>query len=348
MKEILVQNKRIGEKNPCFIIAEGGVNHNGDVSLAKRLIDDAAAAEADAIKFQTFITEEGIIKNTPKAAYQKNPLIPDEDQFQMIKKLELSESDWFELSDYAKGYDIVFFSKPSHESAVDLLLKMKVPLMKISSGDITFHSLIEKVSKTMLPTIMSTGMSTMAEIDEAFHTFISTGNNDLILMHCTSYYPAPYNELNLNVIKTLKCAFNTLVGYSDHSLGIHIPVAAVTMGACSIEKHFTCDKKLPGPDHKASLEPKEFHHMVTNIRDIEFSLGDGIKNFTKSEVEMRRVARKSLVASQDLPMGKILEQKDFKYKRPGTGISQKYMKFLLKRKLKQDLKKDEIFSWDMI
>ena len=268
----------------CFIIAEAGVNHNGSIVLAKQLIDVAVKAHADAVKFQTFIAEDVVSNDAPKAEYQKQTTDASESQLDMIKKLELSKEDHQELMDYAKQKNIMFLSTPFDEISVDLLIELGLPLIKISSGEITNHPFLKYIAKKGLPIILSTGMSTLEEVAEAVSVMKETGCKDLTLLHCTSNYPARVEDCNLLAMKTMADAFDVPVGYSDHTPGIYVPLAAAAMGVCVIEKHFTLDKNLPGPDHRASLEPAELEEMVREIRNVEKALGSSVKAPVKSAI----------------------------------------------------------------
>ena len=254
---IQVNRKKIGYNQPCFIIAEAGVNHNGDVNLAKRLIVAAIEAGADAIKFQTFHTDNVVTRTAEKAGYQKNTTSSEESQYEMIKKLELSDEVFLELSDYAKKRGIIFLSTPFDDESVDLLDRIDVPAFKIPSGEITNFPLLKKIAEKKKPVILSTGMATLGEVEDAFHYLKKCGVQEIVLLQCTTSYPASINSVNLRAMETLRCAFHVPVGYSDHTEGNMISIAAVAMGACVLEKHFTMDRTLPGPDHKASLEPHE-------------------------------------------------------------------------------------------
>lgn len=330
--------------NGIFIIAEAGVNHNGSIELAKQLINAAASAGADAVKFQTFIAEEVVSINAPKAEYQKETTDISESQYDMIKKLELSRKDHLELIDHAKNRKIIFLSTPFDEKSVDLLIELGVPLIKISSGEITNHPFLKYISRKDLPIILSTGMSTLNEVDEAVSAIKEAGCKDLTLLHCTSNYPSRIEDCNLRAMKTIAEAFNVPVGYSDHTPGIVVSVAAAAMGACVIEKHFTMDKNLPGPDHKASLEPNEFKEMVRNIRIIEKAFGSSMKSPVASELEVRDVVRRSIVAKIEIPRGIIITEDLLAFKRPGIGIAPKHIGLLIGKKAKQNIHKDEIIK----
>ena len=345
--KVKIGNKLIGEEEPCFIIAEAGVNHNGSVELAKKLIDTAKDAGADAVKFQTFKVDNVVIKDAEKAEYQQETT-GEGSQYEMIKKLELTEGDFRELADYAEKKDIMFLSSPFDKESVDLLHELDVPAFKVGSGEITNLPLLRYIAKKEKPIILSTGMSTLGEIEEALDVIRSEGVEDIILLHCVSNYPARIEDVNLRALGTLKQAFKLPVGFSDHTLGITAPIAAVALGACVIEKHFTLDRNLPGPDHKASLEPDELKEMVKDIREVEKALGNGIKKPTKEEEKIKKVARRSIVAKVDISKGAIITEEMLDVKRPGTGIEPKYLKFIIGRKAKEDIKKDIIISLKMI
>ena len=334
--------ERINENAPVFIIAEAGVNHNGSIASAKQLIDVAAEAGADAVKFQTFIAEEVVSTDAPKAEYQKQTTDASESQFDMIKKLELSKEDHQELMDYAKHKNILFLSTPFDEKSVDLLVELGVPLIKISSGEITNHPFLKYIAKKGLPIILSTGMSTLDEVAEAVSVIKNAGCKDLTLLHCTSNYPARMEDCNLLAMKTMADAFDVPVGYSDHTPGIYVPLAAAAMGACVIEKHFTLDKSLPGPDHMASLEPDELEEMVRGIRLVEKARGSSIKAPVESEFEVRDIARRSIVAKVDIPAGTVITENMLAFKRPGTGVAPKDVSTILGKKTRLFIKKDEL------
>jgi N,N'-diacetyllegionaminate synthase len=346
--KIKICDKLIGEGEPCFIIAEAGVNHNGDVNLAKKLTDVAKDAGADAVKFQTFKAENVVIKNAEKAEYQKETAGIEESQYDMIKKLELTEEDFGELADYAKEKKILFLSSPFDKESVDLLDGLDVPVFKVGSGEITSFPLLRYIARKRKPIILSTGMSTLGEVEEALNVIRSEGVKDIILLHCVSNYPAKIEDVNLKAMETLKQAFKIPVGFSDHTLGITVPIAAVALGACIIEKHFTLDRDLPGPDHKASLEPNELKEMVQAIRDVEKALGDGVKRPTKDEEEIKRAARRSIVAKVDIPKGTIIAEDMLDVKRPGTGIEPKYIDMIVGKKAKENIRKDELVTREMI
>jgi N-acetylneuraminate synthase/N,N'-diacetyllegionaminate synthase len=347
MKKVKIGDKHIAEEEPCFIIAEAGVNHNGSIELAKKLIDAAKDAGADAVKFQTFKAENIVVKNAEKAEYQKETT-GEGSQYDMIKKLELTEEDFEELANYAKKKDILFLSSPFDKESVDLLYGLDVPVFKVGSGEITNFPLLKHIAKKEKPIILSTGISTLGEVEEALNVIRSEGVEDVILLHCVSNYPARIEDVNLRAMGTLKQAFKIPVGFSDHTLGITVPIAAVALGACVIEKHFTLDRSLPGPDHKASLEPDELREMVKSIRDVGKALGDGIKRPTINEEEIKKVARRSIVAKADIPEGTIITENMLDIKRPGTGIPPSKLNKVLRKKTIKNIKKDEILKWNDI
>ncbi len=331
-----------------FVIAEAGVNHNGDINLAYKLADIAKEAGADAIKFQTFKTEKVMSKFTDMASYQKKNLSTNESQYGMAKKLELSYKEFKKLKDYCDEIEIMFLSTPDEEDSLNFLVdELNIPFIKIGSGEMTNLPYLRKIAAKDKPIIMSTGMSNLGEVEEAINTIkIVNSRTEIFLLHCTTNYPTPYEEVNLKAMQTLAAAFKLPVGYSDHTLGIKLPIAAVAMGAKIIEKHFTLDKKLPGPDHKASLEPDELEEMVKAIRNIEKALGDGIKKPNKSEIEIMKVARRSLITTRDIRVGEIIKESDIAIKRPGTGILPKFKEIIMGMKLINNIRQDEPFRWE--
>lgn len=345
---ITIGNKKIGPGEPCFIIAEAGVNHNGDLALAKKLIDIASDVKADAVKFQTYKAENLVTCDADKAEYQKTTTGSDESQFEMLKRLEFSDESYEELFSYAKKCGIIFLSTPFDSDSADLLDRIGIPAFKISSGDLTNLPLLSHIVTKNKPVILSTGMASLGEIEVTVNHLRKQGLCDLVLLHCTTSYPAPLDTVNLRAMKTLRSAFGFPVGYSDHMTGINIASAAVALGACVIEKHFTLDRSLPGPDHKASLEPLELKVMVRNIRELEIALGDGIKVISSEEFNIKKIATKSLVAKCTIYAGDTISTQSLIVKRPGTGIEPKYFDLVLGKIAKQDIKKDSIITWDMI
>ena len=306
-----------------IIIAEAGVNHNGDLETAKRLIEVAAKAGADYVKFQTFTASELVTENANRAVYQiKNSNI-DESQFQMIQRLELKREYHKLLIDYSKICGIKFLSTAFDINSLDFLDSLGVDLFKIPSGEITNYPYLKAVASYRKKIILSTGMSTLADVENAISILLNFGSRreDITILHCTTEYPAPIDEVNLLVMNTLKTSFGVEVGYSDHTMGIVIPISAVSLGASVIEKHFTLDRNMEGPDHKASLEPDELISMIESIRLVEQALGDGIKRVTQSEKRNINIARKSLVANKKINKGDIFTSLNVSIKRPGSGIS---------------------------
>ena len=328
-----------------FIIAEIGVNHNGDINLAKKMIKSASECGVDAVKFQTFKSEELVTENARTADYQEENT-NENSQLAMLKKLELSFDDFKELKDYSLKNGVIFISSPFDVNSVDLLETLDVPLYKLGSGELNNFELIDHVQKTNKPIIISTGMATLDEIKETYD-FIENKDN-LIILHCITGYPTSFEEANLNFIKTLKSEFDVPIGFSDHSPGIELPIAAVALGACVVEKHFTLDKNLEGPDHKASLNPKEFKAMVDAIRNIEVAMGDGVRKFSDNELEIKKVARKSIVLNQDVSKDMIIERGMLSIKRPGTGIPPKFIDDVVGKKLIKDLKSNNVLKWDYL
>jgi N,N'-diacetyllegionaminate synthase len=347
-KSINIGGKIIGDGFPCFIIAEAGVNHNGKFALAKKLIDAAAEAGADAVKFQTFRADELVTAGAPKAKYQQETTGNDEDQYRMLQKLELKPDDFKKLSAYAVKRGIIFLSTPFDEASVDLLDSLEVPAYKIPSGEITNFPLLEYIGRKKKPVILSTGMSVMPEIKDAVSCLQKAGAKDTILLHCISSYPAPPEDANLRVMAALKRRFKLPIGLSDHTTGIYIPLAAAALGACVIEKHFTLDKTLPGPDHRASLEPAELREMVTAIRTVEKALGDGKRRLTAGEKALKKVARRSLVARVAIPAGTVIKKDMIAIKRPGTGLSPRYLSDIIGKKAVKNIAAGQVITWDKV
>ncbi len=305
-----------------YIIAEAGVNHNGRLDLALKLCDAAKEAGVDAVKFQTWKTENIVTASARQAAYQTENTGVEESQYDMLKKLELSYAHFEEILHYCKKIGIDFLSTPDEEESLEFLMNtLHLPLVKIGSGEVTNIPYLRIIASYHKPVILSTGMSTLAQVAVAYDTLINAGAPSVSLLHCTTNYPCPYDEVNLRAMQTLKDAFKCQVGYSDHTMGTEIPVAAVAMGAEIIEKHFTLDRNMEGPDHKASLEPQELKHMVQQIRHIETALGDGIKRPNKSEAENAKVVQKSILAKKPIMKGENLTEDKLTVKRTGEGIS---------------------------
>jgi len=342
--------------NRVFVIAEAGVNHNGSLEMALRLVDAARDAGADAVKFQTFRAEDVVTPNAATADYQRSNT-GETSQFDMIKKLELDEAQHALVARHCRNEGIEFFSTPFSEDAVAMLVRLAVQRIKLPSGEITNKPLLECAAETGLPLLMSSGMATMEEVQTAVGWIAARwkarklpppGASNLMLMHCTSAYPAPAQALNLAAIPTMAQATGLPIGYSDHSEGVEAAMAAVALGASAIEKHLTLDKTLPGPDHRASADPDEFAAMVKGIRVVEQMRGDGIKRPQPIEQNTRDVARRSLVVVRDLPRGHVLAGADLALRRPGTGIQPHEWDRVVGRRLAADLPAHTTLEWPMI
>lgn len=328
---------------PVFIIAEAGVNHNGDLNLAKQLVDVAAEAGADAVKFQTFKAENLVSKNAPKATYQNQTTAAEESQFTMIKKLELDLETHKLLMSHCQQKDIMFLSSPFDLDSIDLLNKLEMKIFKIPSGEITNLPYLRKIGGLGKNVILSTGMSTIDEIEAAIQTLYTAGlkKEQLTILHCNTEYPTPMTDVNLCAMQTLANSFGTPVGYSDHTLGIEIPIAAVALGARVIEKHITLDNNMPGPDHRASLEPQQLKAMISAIRNLEKAMGSKIKQPTSSEEKNKSIARKSIVASRQIKQGEILCNDNLTVKRPALGISPMEWDRVVGTRASRDFQADE-------
>ena len=347
MQSVQIGNKLIGPGQPVFVIAEAGVNHNGDLKMARALIDVAIVAGADAVKFQTFQADRLVTPDAPKAEYQLQTTGEGESQLEMLRRLELSANAHRELQSYCDKRGIVFLSTPFDEDAVELLDELGVPAFKISSGDLTNSPLLEYVARKGKPVILSTGMSELSELIEAVSVLNTAGCENPVLLHCVSNYPADPAEVNLRAMQTMRAAFDVPVGFSDHTQGIDVALAAVALGACVIEKHFTLDRTLAGPDHRASLEPAELRELVRSIRRVESALGSGRKMPVASEIETAKIARRSLVAARDIPAGAILERDMITMRRPGTGMSPATIESMLGRKVMRDIPSGTLLDGDM-
>jgi N,N'-diacetyllegionaminate synthase len=348
MNQIEIDGRTVGEGKSCFIIAEAGVNHNGSVDCAKKLIDTAKWAGADAVKFQIFKAEDVVIPQAEKAEYQKNTTSQDESQFEMIKKLELSEDEFRYLASYSREKGILFLSTPFSFKSVDLLEEMGISAYKIASGEITNFPLLEHIARKGKPIILSTGMSTLEEIGEALKAINDAGEKRVVLLHCVTSYPVRIEDINLRAIETIGKAFSLPVGLSDHTLGKTSSIAAVVMGACMIEKHFTLCRNLPGPDHKASLEPTELKELAEAVRDVEKAMGSGIKQPTLEEEKIKLIARRSIVAATEIPKDSMITRDMLDIKRPGTGIAPKNLMAIVGKRAKDEIPKDSLITWDVI
>lgn len=331
-----------------FIIAEVGVNHNGDVRIAEKMIEKAACCGCDAVKFQNFHTEKLVTKGAEKANYQKENTRNLESQFLMLKNLELADEEFIYIKTVCERNNIEFMSTPFDESSVDLLERIGVGRYKISSGDLTNKRLIQYIAKKMKPLILSTGMADEDEIEDALAWSKEKGNSMVTLLHCTSNYPTKFEDVNLGAMHTLEQHFHVPVGYSDHTLGIEIPIMAVALGATVIEKHVTLCKELPGPDHVASLDMDQMKKMVQCIRNVEKAFGNGIKTPSENELETRKAARKSVVVTKNLQAGHILSVDDLDIKRPGDGILPKYIDMLYGKRLLKAVSQDTTLHFEDI
>lgn len=341
--KIKIGDKLIGDEEPCFIIAEAGSNHNGNLEQAKKLIDVAVEAKADAVKFQIFQAENLYSKYTPEFSYLKGVNI-----YELIKGIE-TPREWIkELAKHCKEKNIDFLASAFDFEAVDLLDKY-VPAFKIASFEIVDLEFIKYAAKKGKPMIISTAMANLGEIEDAINAIKSIGNKDIILLHCNSLYPTPVEVVNLKAIETIKNAFKMPIGFSDHTLGIHIPISAFAMGACIIEKHFTLNRNLPGPDHSFAIEPNELKEIVRCIREVEKAKGSGIKEKSELEGEEMYVkARRSIHAKVDIPKGTKITRDMLIIKRPGYGIKPKFIDTVVGREVKRDIKEDEWITWDMV
>lgn len=331
-----------------LIIAEAGVNHNGDFGLAKKLVDMAAECGADAIKFQTFKAEESTGSFAEKAQYQKENMPVEESQLEMIRKLELPFENFRELQAYCVQKGITFISTPDGLESLKFLVELDVPFIKIGSTEVSNVEFLKAIGRTGKEIILSTGMSTLGEVEKAINIIKSTGNNNVKIMHCTTDYPTAVEDVNLRAMVSMREAFKVPVGLSDHTMGNEAGVAAVALGAEFVEKHITIDRNLDGPDHKASMTPEVFKAYVKAVRDTEILLGDGIKRPTKREQLIIRDVRRSIVANYNLEEGTIVTEEMLAYKRPGYGIEPEMSKYLVGRKLKRSIMKDELILWEDI
>lgn len=340
--------RSVGPGTPCFVIAEAGVNHGGQLELAHRLVDVACEAGADAVKFQTFVAERLVTRDAPKAEYQEATTGAGEPQRDMLRRLELAPDDYAGLKAHCGERGIIFLSTPFDEESADSLDAIGVPAFKVSSGDLTNMPLLERIGSKKKPVLLSTGMSTLDEIASGLSTLELAGARGVILLHCVSEYPAPASDANLRAMQMMAARFERPIGFSDHTLGIEVALAAVALGACVIEKHFTLDRSLIGPDHRASLEPDELSALVHGIRTVEQALGSGVKEPALGELGTARVARRSLVAARDIPAGTILTEDLIAVKRPGTGLPPSMRPQLVGRKVRVAVSADSLLSLDVL
>ncbi len=340
-----IAGRGVGHEAPCFVIAEAGVNHNGDLARARELVDVAADAGADAVKFQTFRSDQVVAPSAAKARYQAETTGDDGSQLSMIRGLELDYEAFDELREHSSARGIIFLSTPFDHDSVRYLSEAKVPAFKVGSGDINNVPILRDIAGRGRPVILSTGMSTLAEVDEAVAVVEAAGCDDIAILHCVSSYPTAPEEVNLKAMATMRQAFGRPVGFSDHTIGIDITLAAVAMGAALIEKHFTLDKSLPGPDHRASLEPEELARMMTGIRAVESALGNGRKIPAASEADCRAVARRSLFVLEDVAPGDVIEPGKVIALRPGGGIPPREADAVCGRRAARAIKGGEMLQW---
>lgn len=345
-----IAGRPVGPGYPVYVVAEAGSNHNRDFDTAVRLIDVAAEAGADAVKFQTYTAEGLYSRKTPTMSYLEKGELVDESQsvWDLIKKIEIPWEWHGELADRAAEAGLDFLSTPFSEEAVDVLEEIDVPAYKIASYEINHLPLIEKCAKTGKPLLLSTGMASLSDIERALDTANAAGAEQVMVMHCAINYPPKFEDLNLRAIQTMRSAFDIPVGWSDHTMGHTADVVAVTLGACVVEKHFTLDRGMEGPDHPFAVEPDELAAMVTAIREAEASLGSTVKRVTEAEAEMYRLGRRSLVAAQDISKGHTITREDIAVKRPGFGIPVHEMDILIGRRAARDLEADDVLEWQDI
>lgn len=344
---IYIAKRPVGAGHPCLVIAEAGVNHNGSLDMAKQLIDTAAEAGADVVKFQTFKAERVVSKKAAKAGYQKTGEHDTQSMYEMLKRLELSYDDFRELKRHADAKGILFMSK-GHKEDLDFLVELGVPALKVDSAAVIYFSLLRKAAGYGLPIVLSTGGSSLGDVERALDILAAHGNPPVVVLHCTTAYPAPDDQINLRAMLTLRDAFGLDFGYSDHSQGIEVPLAAVALGATVIEKHYTLDRSLPGPDHKASLEPHELRAMVAGIRKVEAALGDARKRPTALERENMQVMRRSLVAERDIRAGECIAADMVAFKRPGSGLSEDLLEVIVGRVAARAVAAGDPITWDAI
>jgi len=347
MRMMHIGSRAIGPGAPCYLIAEAGVNHNGRLDLALELVDAAARSGADAVKFQTFNAERVTTREAPKAIYQKETTGAEESQLDMLRKLELSDDAHREIQAHCRHKGILFLSTPFDEQSADFLDELSVPAFKIPSGEITNLSFLEHVARKGKPMIVSTGMSSLAEVASAVAVVRALGNPDLALLHCVSAYPADAADANLRAMQTMATAFDVPVGFSDHTLGLDVALAAVALGACVLEKHFTLDRNLPGPDHRASLEPGELRALVQGTRAVEAALGHGRKEPVPCEADVAMVSRKSIVSAIDIPAGTRVTRELLVMKNPGTGWPPSMLHEVVGRVAAADIPADTILTAEM-
>ena len=337
-------DRRVGPGEPCFVIAEAGVNHNGDRELAARLVEAAAAAGADAVKFQTFRAEGVATPSAPKAGYQLETTSRDETQLEMLRRLELDREAHLALKSLAEERGLVFLSTPFDSASVDVLDRLGVVAFKVASPDLTNVPLLEEIGKRGRPVLLSTGLADLEEVERALTVLHAAGAEHIVVLHCVSEYPAAAEDANLRAMATMGARLGCPIGYSDHTEGSEVALAAVALGACVLEKHFTLDRTLPGPDHRASLEPDELAAFVTAVRRVESSLGTGIKEPTEVERRNALAVRRSLAAAEDLSAGTVLTREMLTALRPGTGISPARIEAVIGRRLRRNVAHSELLA----
>lgn len=347
-EEFLIGERPVGPRHPCYVIAEAGSNHNRHLPTALRLIEVAAEAGADAVKFQTYTAEGLYSRRTPEIGYLKTQgLLEDsESVWDLIKRVEMPWEWHAQLARHAAEHHITFFSTPFEEGAVDVLEDVGVPAYKLASYEINHLPLIERVARTGKPMLISTGMASLGDIERALDTAAAAGARDLLLMHCAVNYPPRFADLNLRAITTMRSAFQIPIGWSDHTAGHTADVAAVTLGACAVEKHFTLSRDQAGPDHPFALEPHELAAMVVAIRETEDALGSSVKRVTEAESDLFRLGRRSIVAARDIPAGEELTRADLAIKRPGFGIPVDALEQVVGRHVARDVVSDQVLEWD--
>lgn len=346
-EKVKIGDRWVGEGEPTFIIAEAGANHDRKLGQAKQLIDVAVDAGADAVKFQVYSAETMYSRKTPQFSYLKE-LEAGKSTYDILKDIEIPREWLGELAKYCRDKGIIFLASPFDREAVEQLYAVGVPAYKWASFEIVDLPLLKYASNKGKPMLLSTGMCNLADIQEALEAVYSTGNEDVILLHCTSLYPTKINQVNLRMMDTMKNTFHLPVGLSDHTLGITVPIAAVARGACVIEKHYTLSRKLKGPDHPFALEPEELKQMVRAIREVEESLGSPIKQMIPDEEEMARLGRRSIIARVNIPKGTKITEDMLIIKRPGYGIKPKFLDMVIGREAKKNIEKDDIITWEMV